>query len=518
MATKFMTLAAASLLASGSASAIHAAQGDDPIRVDAAKLPFVRSIDERYQSYQIGMSHLTGGETWKAYDPKADVSKQASNVAAVREVRPAADLNNRRLRNLTAALAPLYIRYGGTTSNSVYFQDDDRPQLEKAPEGYSVVLTRASWKGAIDFAKSVDAKILTGFTASKGVRDASGVWTPRMAAPWLAFTKRAGGQIYAAELFNEPNAPDGNAAPKGVPPEELARDFNVFRTFVKKAAPKLKVAAPGVARLGVEIPSLDHYTPEQYMAARPQPQVDILSYHFYGALAERCAPPGSPVGISPEMALTEEWLARPDAVFQQHKALRDRVAPRAPIWLTETGGGACGGMRWQPSFLDTFRYLDTHARLAKRGLDAIFTHALISGSNGIIDEKTFVPNASYWAAVLWRRMMGTKVLDAGENRAGLHLYAHCLRGSRGGVTLLAINLRGASTAIEVGGPAQIYSLTAADLQSRTVLLNGNALALQSDDRLPAMAPTRASASRIELAPTSSTFIALPNAHNPTCAK
>src|SRR5690606_16053334 len=119
--------------------------------------------------------------------------------------------------------------------------------------------------------------------------------------------------------------------------------------------------------------------------ATPNAKFDIISYHFYPALAERCAPATSPQGISADRALTEEWLARPSKELQQQKALRDRFAPGAPIWLTETGGAACGGLRWQPTFLDTFRYLDTMSRTAKEGLDAIFTHALISGSNGIID-------------------------------------------------------------------------------------------------------------------------------------
>lgn len=498
-------------------AALCAQEAAPSVRIEASRLPFVRNVDERFQSYQIGMSHLTGGETWRAYDPAHDGSpRQATDLASVRESRPQADLGSRKLRTLTAALAPLYIRFGGTTSNSVFFQDDDRPQLQKAPTGFSVVLTRASWKRALDFAKAVDAKVLTGFTSSAGVRDASGAWTPRMAAPWLAYTKAIGGRIYAAELFNEPNAPDANSAPKGIAPADLARDLSTLEAFVRKTAPNLKIAAPGVARLGVPIPSLDHFTAEQYLAATPRVRPDIVSYHFYGALAERCAPANSPVGIGPDKALSEDWLARPDAVFQEHKNLRDRFAPGAPIWLTETGGAACGGMRWQPTFLDTFRYLDTHARLAKQGLDAIFTHALISGSNGVIDEKTFDPNASYWAAVLWRRTMGTKVLDAGANRPGLHIYAHCQRGGRGGVTLLAQNLGAAAVTIEVSGRAGTYALTAPELQSRTVLLNGKPLTLKAGDRLPSMTPIWSKSGQIQLAPFSNSFIVLPNAGNGAC--
>ncbi|MBK6511187.1 MAG: hypothetical protein IPG06_18310 [Haliea sp.] len=67
-------------------------------------------------------------------------------------------------------------------------------------------MTREDWKGALEFADAMDAKVLTGFTVSEGVRDASGAWTPAHAAPFVAYTQSIGGEITAAELFNEPNA------------------------------------------------------------------------------------------------------------------------------------------------------------------------------------------------------------------------------------------------------------------------------------------------------------------------
>ena len=511
---------AACEMAVGASPNLASNRSGKSVSIDPGALPLVREIDERFMSFQIGFSHLTGGETWKSYDDLPDGSKaaQQQGFAAIREARAATDLSSPKLRKLTRALAPLYIRYSGTTANSVYFHDSDAPPPAQAPDGFSVVLTRSGWKGAIDFAKAVDAKILTSFANSPGVRDASGAWTPRMAAPWLAFTKAIDGEIHAAELINEPNAPEPPRSQKGHSPEDFGRDFAAFRRFVAKTAPGMKVAGPGNAVLGipVRVPSLDRISPEQYAAARPAARFDIVSYHFYPALAERCAPAGSPQGISAEQALSAEWLARPDASLQRFKALRDRHAPGAPVWITEMGGAACGGLRWQPTFLDAFRFVDTHARLAKQGADAIFTHALISGSNGIIDEKTLEPNASYWAAVLWKRLMGAVVLDAGSPQPGLHLYAHCQRGVGGGVALVALNLEARGAIVHAPGRADVYRLTASELQGRSVLLNARALALDPANDLPPMSPERSGSGRIELPPTSITFIAVPGAHNPQC--
>lgn len=512
--------AAAIPLACVAQQRLDAQSGPATSSIDPAKLAFVRTTDERFQSFQIGMSHLTGGETWKSYDPAKGEgsSPQATDFAAVREARSPTDLANRRLRNLAAALGPFYVRYGGTTTNSVYFQDDGSPPLNAVPSGYQTILTAKAWKGAVEFAKAVDAEIITGFTVSSGVRDQSGAWTPKQADPWLAYTRRIGGTIVAAELYNEPNAPEPGRMPKGQSPEGFANDYAAFEPFIRRVAPDMKLAGPGVATLGVPIPmpSVDGITAEQYLSATPKPRFDIISYHFYGAVAERCAPATSPAGISASQALTEDWLARPDKKFKVTKDLRDRYAPNAPIWLTETGAAACGGTRWQPTFLDTFRFVDTQARLARQGLDVIVTHALISGSNGVLDEKTFLPNADYWPAVLWRKLVGSKVLDMGEGRPGLNLYAHCQHGVVGGVTIIAINLDNAEKRLKIKGKTNIYALTASDLQSKTVQLNGRSLAITGDDQLPDLSGARLSESSVSLAPRSVNFITAPKANNAAC--
>lgn len=483
-------------------------------------LPYVRTMDERFQSFQLGFSHLTGGDTWISYDKMSSEAvrerQYTGNLSPVREPRAPTDLSNRRFRNLVAALGPLYIRYGGTTTNTVYFQDDEEPKLAQAPEGYKAVLTRKRWREALDFAKAVDARIYTGFSVGRGVRDEAGVWTPVHARAWLDYNRSIGGEIYAAELFNEPNMEGHSDRLGNYTAADFARDYKIYHDFLAKADPRIKLVGPSDVETGggsmAGLPSTG-----DYLTSEPRPRFDVISYHFYPAIAERCAGTDSPRGISQDRALSEEYLARQDAPFQDRKRLRDKFAPGAPIWNTETGGAACGGTRWQTAFLDSFRFIDTQARLAKQGMDAIFTHAILSGSNGVIDEKTFTPNANYWAAVLWRRLVGTQVLDTGGLTPGLHVYAHCLRGTRGGVTVMAINLELAPARLDaLSGPAELYSLTAPELTSRTVLLNGKPLEVEADDSLPAIVPQRIDGKHIELAGHSVNFIAFPQAKNRYC--
>jgi hypothetical protein len=70
-------------------------------------------------------------------------------------------------------------------------------------------------------------------------------------------------------------------------------------------------------------------------------------------------------------------------------------------------------------------------------------------------------------------VMGTTVLDPGVPiRKGLHVYAHNLRGTPGGVALLVINNdRDAARTLRVPTAARRYTLSASPLQSTRVELN-----------------------------------------------
>lgn len=113
--------------------------------------------------------------------------------------------------------------------------------------------------------------------------------------------------------------------------------------------------------------------------------------------------------------------------------------------------------------------------------------------------------------------MGTTVLDAGPSREGLHLYAHCLRGKPGGVAFLAINnSRSAPTALTLNGPGERYTLSAPDLQSVRIQLNGAPIQLGREDELPVLSAVAVKPGNVELAPATITFLTVPSAGNPQC--
>jgi heparanase 1 len=68
---------------------------------------------------------------------------------------------------------------------------------------------------------------------------------------------------------------------------------------------------------------------------------------------------------------------------------------------------------WGGQFLDTFRYLDQLGRLAKQEVDVVMHNTLVASDYGMLDDGDFAPKPNYWGALLWRRLMGTVVLDSG---------------------------------------------------------------------------------------------------------
>ena len=159
------------------------------------------------------------------------------------------------------------------------------------------------------------------------------------------------------------------------------------------------------------------------------PGLDAFSYHHYGTVSKRCAGMGMPL-TSPEEALSEEWLSRTDATLAFYRSLRDEFAPGKPMWLTETADAACGGNPWGSWFLDTFRYLDQAGRLAKQGVQVVAHNTLVASDYGLLDEKTLDPQAQLLGRAALAQADGNDRARLRRARsAGLHTYAHCLRGN-----------------------------------------------------------------------------------------
>ncbi|MBH0114607.1 hypothetical protein I5E68_16790 [Novosphingobium sp. YJ-S2-02] len=475
----------------------------------AGSLPLVGRVSERFLSYNVEMVELTGGRFWKPY--RNGIADKADQY----EYRPPIDLANPRLRKLAGALAPVYVRYSGTWANATVYADVEHHD-GPAPEGFDAVLTRAQWRGAIDFAKAVDARIVTSMATSAGTRDADGAWQPDHAASFLAATKALGGTIWASEFANEPNLVGGTQPPEGYSAADYRRDYARFHTWLAASSPETQVMAPGAFEFGAgrALPAFIKQLPTEQLVPDDATRPDIVSFHFYGEISQRCA------GTRPDPQAAQ-WLDMLDGAIANTMRLRARVAPEAPVWLSETAETACGGNPQAAGFADSFRFVDQLANAARQGVEVSMHNTLAASDYALLDEHSFAPRPNYWAALLWRKTMGTGVLDARSFAPdpNLRLYAHCQRAVAGGVTLLAVNLgRETAGSISLAGQGQVqaYTLSAVPGDAQRVALGGKPLALAAGDALPAL-EGEAHTGAVPLPASSITFITIPGAANPACS-
>lgn len=470
----------------------------------------VAEVDERFQSYNVEMVEVTGGRFWAPYGgPPGEVYRQ----------RPPEDLADRKLRALARHLGPAYMRVSGTWANSTYLEAEGE-HLAAPPAGFRQVLTRAQWRGVIDFAAAVNAKIGLSWAVSDGVRGPDGHWKSEQAQRLVDLTRQAGGEIAWSEFINEPNAASQGHLPVNYAVPDYTRDFRTFREWAARAAPRMKIVGPGGVGEGAgvgNIPVADrsrYLLTEELMQASPG-TVDVMSYHFYGIVSQRCAA-RRPTYARKDEALDPAWLDLTLRDLGYYSALRDRFEPGDPIWITETAQAACGGSPWASTFLDTFRYVNQLGLLAQRGVKVVFHNTLAASDYALIDQETRTPRPNYWAAVLWRRTMGTTVLASPSSPSpDLRLYAHCLPGRRGGVGLAAINLGDSAREVTLGARGRGWVLQGAATDSPTITVSG---------RIPTLAPSghleglegEALDGVLAVPAKSIAFAAVPAADNPAC--
>ncbi len=500
------------LLAATALMALSAANHAPAPSLQLGKLGRVATVDARYQGYNIEMVEVTGGRFWAPYGGAANERYRQ---------RPPIDLTDPKLIALAKGLGPSLMRVSGTWANNTYLEAEGE-HLSAPPAGFVQVLTRDQWKNVVAFSKAADAPIVTSFAVSNGTRGADGVWTTEQAQRRLDLTREAGGSIYAAEFFNEANMPSAAPEmPKNYKAANYGAEFRIFRDWARKNAPDMKILGPGgVGEAGLlhNLPDDaqfgSHVSTEAMMKANPN-SVDVVSYHFYGSVSQRCL--GLGIGTATKAhALGAEWLDLTVRDFKYYAALRDKYEPGKPMWNTETAQAACGGSPWASTFLDTFRYLNQNAALAQLGLQAIQHNTLAASDYGLIDRDTMTPRPNYWAAVLWRRTMGTTVLASPKSPTpALRLYAHCQADKPGGVAVMALNTGEAPQRLSLGGKGLAWTMTGQPVDTRSVLINGQSPGIDTTGGLTGLGGSAVTGS-VNVPGQSVSFYTVPGANNPAC--
>ena len=102
--------------------------------------------------------------------------------------------------------------------------------------------------------------------------------------------------------------------------------------------------------------------------------------------------------------------------------------------------------------------------------------------------------------------MGTNVYDADSSTPGVDMFVHSLKNKTGGRALLIVNTLNTASSVNIPSNAGQFMLTANELETRKIQLNGKDLALTTNDELPVIKGKAIKAGVVQIPAHSITFL------------
>lgn len=487
----------------------------------------LRKIDPRLISYNVEMTEVTGGTFWKAYTPEQIAGTEqvpppdfSKGMSAMHQWYDPIDTTNPRLIKLAKALGSAWVRVSGTWVTKTYYDFEDTGVV---PEGYQNRLTKQQWLNLLDFVKAVDGKLLISVANCEGLHSASEPWNPSQAELLFKLSEEYGVPVDAVEFTNEPNMMEGTGFPKGYTPADFRRDQDLFHKWVRENYPNVIIVGPctcdPTALRGDDSESsggagiadvLTSCTTGDLMDGCTE-KLDVFSYHYYNGVSERMAAMCPDMFTPASEATSEPYLNMAGICARAFAPYRDKYCPGGDMWVTESGDAGAGGHTWASTYLEVPRELNEFADFATVTNGVIFHNTLASSDYGYLKHGSFDPRPSYFAALLWKQLMGDTVYDSGFALSeGAHIYAHSRKDGQAGYAYLVINNSKTDvTTVELPKDAVRYTLDGnGNMRSPIMYLNGKALTLDENDEVPVMEGTAQEAGIVEVAPGTCTFFVL----------
>jgi len=206
--------------------------------------------------------------------------------------------------------------------------------------------------------------------------------------------------------------------------------------------------------------------------------LDAISFDFYPMNSLDFQGPGFERRAA-EAMMAPAWHDRVAVAVMPIVALRDRHAPQAQLWLTETASSSGGGIEGvSDCFASGFWYVAQLGYLASVGFAGMHREQLWDGllpEQGVwqpagqnfygLLRKDYTPAPDLYTHQLWQRFVGNRVLAAAVSRgsedgaggdaslvgSAVRAYAHCTRGGNGsgGITLVLVNLLPTTAVLEL---------------------------------------------------------------------
>uniref|UniRef100_A0A8C5DS72 Heparanase n=1 Tax=Gouania willdenowi TaxID=441366 RepID=A0A8C5DS72_GOUWI len=448
-------------------------------------------------------------------------------------------LSSVKIRTLTRALSPAFLRFGGTQQDFMEFSPKNscdaslswlleerlkadwfqQQKILKEEELHrkfrKVQFTEDTVDRLVSFSRCCSLTLIFGLNAL--LRTSNNTWNSSNAHALMDYCQHRRYRLHW-ELGNEPNSFEKKAGIR-VGGAQLGLDFTHLR--------KMMSQSQSYRHAGLYGPDIgqprDHRTDmtEGFLQTGAEAINAFTWHHYYVNGRETSLKDFLDPDVLDTLALkTKEVLKR---VWS--------VCPLKPVWLGETssafGGGAPG---LSDTFAAGFMWMDKLGVAATLGLGVVMRQVLIgSGSYHMVDDN-LDPLPDYWLSLLYKRLVGSEVLrvelssDFGSNRR-VRVYLHCAHRrytttqqyKHNAYTLFPVSLSLPSSLAHGSVEAFVLQSENQSLLTRSVMMNSVVMKMINDETLPDVRGRLLPASQLQLPSFSMAFFVLMDAHAAACS-
>ncbi|CAB4037469.1 heparanase-like isoform X2 [Paramuricea clavata] len=321
------------------------------------------------------------------------------------------NFSSEKLQNLAKGLAPAYLRIGGTDEDFLLFNPDEtyrknpshdkRTDLQKMSRDHpftNFTMTTKDVDNLFTFAKESGLRIIFGLNVL--LRDSKTYhWNSANAEEFMKYITGRGFTC-DWELGNEPTQLY-SLINRTITGKELAFDFTILRKLLN-AHPEY-----GQMLLGPDMTS--PWSPQRRKKYLKEflnnidGNIDAMTYHQYYTNNQ------AKVSEFYDPDLLDDLITD---IQQVQSIMRESGASSIDPWLGETSSAYGSGVPGvSDSFIAGFTWLDKLSVAARLEQNVVIRQTLYGGSYSLIKMKTLDPFPDYWSAFLYKKFVGSRVLE-----------------------------------------------------------------------------------------------------------
>lgn len=409
----------------------------------------VAEVDQRFLSFAIDMALLSGGEWWGQQTPRVS-------------------LTDPELQKWVRVLAPAYIRIGGTESDRVAYGDQDKSHYNTSEIDSATVADLAA------FLRQTGLDLMFTLNAGPGVR-VNGQWQPEVVEPLLKWMRDYQVTPAVFELGNEVGAFWLIFGLKQqITYGQYVQDTYRARELIHRYFPDTQLAGPANAFWPkLKEPFSSVIGSSRMLFERPS-GLDIFTWHFYPSQSTRC--PLRSVTATERQFLSPAFYQEIKAQAQMIRRWSENSLQPLHVWLGETGPAQCGGEKQlSDRWVSSLWWVAHMGLMAEAGQQVMVRQSLVGGDYALLSpvKGGYQPNPDYWVGVLWKQLMGTRVLSASVDAEKFLLaFSHCSP-DKNHINSVVVNFSKDLVALQIPSVTEkLLHVSSIDLRSRRVILSG----------------------------------------------